>query len=60
MEVGVIFEAFGCKWIVDRVYEISEEYAKQHDLLYRIRYSAHVIEAPEGYQGFRKVDAALR
>lgn len=60
MEVGVIFEAFGCKWIVDRVYEISEEYAKLHDLLYRIRYSAHVIEAPEGYQGFRRVDAALR
>ena len=60
MKAGQTYEAFGCRWVVDRVYEVTEEYAKEHDLQYRVRYTAHVVAAPKGYQGFRKVDAALR
>jgi hypothetical protein len=45
-------------WKMDRIYDISEEYAKKYDLYYRRRYHTHVVEAPEGYQGVREIDAA--
>lgn len=48
----------GSIWKLDKIYEVSEEYAKKNELWYRKRYHAHVVEAPEGYQGAREIDAA--
>lgn len=60
MKKGKVFKMFGCTWIVDDVYSLSDEYMRTHRLFYRNRYRAHVIEAPEGYKGIRELDCALR
>lgn len=54
MKKGDIFENFGCKWVVDDVYETSNP-----ELFYKTRYKAHIIEAPKGYNGVTEIDAAL-
>ena len=59
MRIGQTYKAFGCTWIVDRVYALSDEFMKANELYYRNRYTAHVIESPEGYAGVTKVDAAF-
>ena len=55
MRKGDIFEQFGCKWLVTSVYTTSNP-----ELVYKTRYHAIVIEAPENYEGVREIDAGLR
>ena len=60
MKKGDTYTNFGCTWIVDRVYKVDPEIMKKYELVYPVRYSAHVIDAPTGYDGVREIDAALR
>lgn len=60
MKKGDTYTAFGCTWLVDRVYKANPEIMEKYELVYPVRYSAHVIDAPAGYVGVREVDAALR
>lgn len=55
---GELYSWGGSVWKLDRIYEVSEEYAKKNELWYRKRYHAHLVEVPEGYQGAREIDAA--
>lgn len=60
MKKGDIYTNFGCTWLVDRVYKVDPEIMKKYELVYPVRYSAHVIDAPAGYDGAMEIDAALR
>lgn len=60
MKKGDTYTNFGCTWLVDRVYKVDPEIMKKYELVYPVRYSAHVIGAPAGYDGAREIDAALR
>lgn len=59
MKRGDTYRAFDCTWIVDNVYKVNPELMERYDLVYPVRYTAHVISAPAGYAGVRNVDAAL-
>lgn len=60
MKKGDTYENFGCTWIVDDIYTVSEELIKEFELVYTQRIKAHVIKAPIGYEGIREIDAAYR
>ena len=60
MKAGQVYERFGCKWIVDSIYKVDAETMQKNDLIFCVRYRAHVIEAPKGYAGIREIDAGLR
>ena len=60
MKKGDIYTNFGCTWLVDRVYKVDPEIMKKYERVYPVRYSAHVIAAPAGYDGAMEIDAALR
>ena len=60
MKKGDTYTTFGCTWLVDRVYKVDPEIMEKYELVYPVRYSAHVIDAPAGYDGAREIDAALR
>ena len=57
MKKGDTYMQFGCKWIVDDIYKLTDEYMKEHNLNYRTRIHAHVIEAPADYIGIREMDS---
>lgn len=59
MKEGQAFERFGATWTVDRIYTVDPTLAKQHNLVYRTRYHAHIVTAPAGYAGIREIDAGL-
>ena len=59
MKKGDTYTTFGCTWLVDRVYKVNRKIMEKYDLFYPVRYSAHVISAPDGYDGAREIDAAL-
>ena len=63
MKKGDTYQNFGCTWVVDDVYEVPDSELMNPDnpfgLWHKKRFKAHVIKAPEGYQGIREMDAAL-
>lgn len=63
MKKGDTFNNFGCTWVVDYVYEVGSaeliSLGNPFGLRFKKRFRAHVVEAPEGYQGVREMDAAL-
>lgn len=63
MKKGDTYQNFECTWVVDDVYDTPDEEMMSADnpfgLCHKKRYIAHVTEAPEGYKGICKVDAAL-
>lgn len=62
MKVGDTYQAFGCTWIVDEIYDTPKHMlmSKKNPfgLWHPRRYKAHVIQAPVGYDGVREMDAA--
>lgn len=50
---------FDITFKIDKVYKVSEEYAKKHDLLYMDRITKSVYEAKPTYQGAQTIDCAL-
>lgn len=60
---GKKFNLFGCMWIIDDVYTVSEDdqisNINPFGLCHPIRYKAHVIECPTDYIGIREIDAPL-
>lgn len=54
MKQGTTFKRFGCTWIVDRIYTTNEE-----GLWNKTRFTAHVVESPDNYEGMTEIDAAL-
>lgn len=44
---------------IDKVYKVSEEYAKQFDLWYRDRITKSVFDASINYKGATTIDCAL-
>ncbi|MCD8082212.1 MAG: hypothetical protein LUE86_01475 [Clostridiales bacterium] len=59
-DAGVMYSHFGCTWKYDRIYMADEKDKAQFELIHPVRFTAHVIQAPEGYQGTRNMDAAWR
>ena len=63
MKKGETFKNFGCTWMIDEIYEVGSaeliSLGNPFGLRFKKRFRAHVVEAPEGYQGLREIDAAL-
>lgn len=57
-KVGEQFMWMGNVWQLDEIYEVSEDFAREHNLMYRKRYKAHIVVVPEEYEGIREIDAA--
>lgn len=53
---GETVEQFGSKYIVENVYQLSDEYMKEHDLYYRNRITLVKIE---GVNGLDRMDFAI-
>lgn len=50
---------FNVIFMIDNVYKVSEDYAKQYDLFYRDRITKTVFDAPINYSGAKTIDCAL-
>ena len=63
MKKGETFKNFGCTWMIDDIYEVDSaeliSLGNLFGLRFKKRFRAHVVEAPEGYQGIMEMDAAL-
>lgn len=63
IKIGDIFEIFGCKWIIDDIYNVPDaemmSESNPYGFWHKKRYKAHVIEAPDNYTGVREIIAAL-
>lgn len=59
MKQGDKLKVFGCTWVVDDVYDLSDEEMEIRGLRYKTRYKAHAVETPDGYMGITELDAAL-
>lgn len=52
-------ECNGCTWVIDSVRKLTDEEMKANNLCLRYRYSEHVTEKPDGYQGVTEMNAGF-
>ena len=53
------WEEFGCLWILESMYTVTDKYMKHTGLWHKERYKAIVIKASADYKGIMSIDAAL-
>lgn len=56
---GKTFTNFGCIWIIDDIYDLTDEQMQKYGLYYRTRIKAHIISSPQGYCGVTEMDCAF-
>jgi hypothetical protein len=53
---GKIIERFGSSYLIEKVYQVSDEYMKKHNLCYKNRVTLRKLK---GENGMKKMDFAL-